>query len=89
MVAAVVAMAVGERPEAREESNGIGVPRVLLGDNLAQSRAMRLANAYLEERSRCLASRQTLSVPQRDLSARADRKMVIFYVYLRDFTKKS
>ena len=30
-----------------------------------------------------------LSVPQIDLSARADRKMVIFYVYLRYFTKKS
>jgi hypothetical protein len=27
--------------------------------------------------------------PQIDLSARADRKMVIFYVYLRYFTKKS
>jgi hypothetical protein len=30
-----------------------------------------------------------LSVPQIDLSARTDRKMVIFYVYLRYFTKKS
>ncbi len=30
-----------------------------------------------------------LSVPQIDLSARADRKMVIFYVYLHYFTKKS
>ncbi len=30
-----------------------------------------------------------LSVPQIDLSARADRKIVIFYVYLRHFTKKS
>ena len=30
-----------------------------------------------------------LSVPQIDLSARADRKMVIFYVYLRYFLKKS
>ncbi len=30
-----------------------------------------------------------LSVPQIDLSARADKKMVIFYVYLRYFTKKS
>ncbi len=58
VAAAVVAMAVGERPEAREESNCIGVPRVLLGDNSAQSRAMRLANAYLE-RSQFSASRQT------------------------------
>ncbi len=53
-----MAMAVGKRPEAREESNRIGVPHVLLGNNLAQSRAMRLANEYLE-RSQCLASRQT------------------------------
>jgi hypothetical protein len=30
-----------------------------------------------------------LSVPQIDLSACADKKMVIFYVYLRYFTKKS
>jgi hypothetical protein len=30
-----------------------------------------------------------LSVPQIDLSARADKKMVIFYVYLRYFTRKS
>jgi hypothetical protein len=36
----------------------IGVPRILLGDYSAQSRAMFLANAYLE-RSQCLASRQT------------------------------
>ncbi len=48
VAAAVVAMAVGERPEAREESNVIGVPRILLGNNLAQNRAMRLANAYPE-----------------------------------------
>jgi hypothetical protein len=67
----------------------IGVPRILLGDYLAQNRAMFLANAYLE-RSQCLASRdRLLSVPQIDLSARADRKMVIFYVYLRYFTQKS
>ena len=45
----------GERPEVRVE---IGVPRTLLGDYLAQIKAMRLANAYLE-RSQCLASRQT------------------------------
>ncbi len=74
----MVAMAVGETPEAREESDGIGVPYVLLGNNLAQSRAMHLANACLE-RSQCLASRdRLLSVPQIDLSACADRKMVIF-----------
>ena len=72
----------------REESNRIGIPRVLLGDNLAKSRAMRLANAYTEGPNVWHLHR-LLSVPQIDLSARADRKMVIFYVYLRYFTKKS
>jgi hypothetical protein len=68
----------------------IAVPRILLGDYLAQSRAMHLANAYLE-RSQCLASRQTFicATDTLDLAAPADRKMVIFYVYLRYFTKKS
>ncbi len=72
--AVAVVMAGGERPEVRVE---IGIPHILLGNYLAQSRAMFLVNAYLE-RSQCSASRQTLSVPQIDLSARADRKMVIF-----------
>jgi hypothetical protein len=36
-------MASGERPEVRVE---IGVPRTLLGDYLAQSRAMFLANRF-------------------------------------------
>ena len=53
-----MAMAVGKRPEAREESNVIGVPHILLGNNLVQSRVIFLANAYLE-RSQCVASRQT------------------------------
>ncbi len=51
----MVAMAVGERPEAREESNIIGVPGILLGDNLAQSRVMFLVNVYLRL-SQCLES---------------------------------
>ncbi len=58
MVAVVVAIAVGKRPEVNEESNVIGVPGILLGDYLAQSRAIFLVNAYLEG-SQCLASRQT------------------------------
>ncbi len=66
----------------------IGVPRVLLGSNFAKSRAMRLANAYPDGPNVWRLDR-LLSVPQIDLSARADRKMVIFYVYLRYFTKKS
>ncbi len=66
----------------------IGVPRTLLGDYLARIKAMRLANAYLE-RSQCLASRQTFICAADNLSARADRKMVIFYVYLFYFLKKS
>ena len=32
---------------------------------------------------------RVLSVPQIDLSVHADRKMVILYVYLRNFTKKA
>ena len=40
---AVATMAGGERPEGRVE---IGVPRTLLGDYLAQSRAMFLANRF-------------------------------------------
>ncbi len=67
----------------------IGVPRVLLGDNLAKSRAMRLANAYPEGPNVWRLDRLLSVVPQIDLSARADRKMVIFYVYLHYFTKKS
>jgi hypothetical protein len=76
---AAAAMANGERLEVRDEyhTNVIGVPGILLGNYLVQSRAMFLANAYLHL-SQCLASRQTLSVPQIDLSAHADRKMVIF-----------
>ncbi len=49
--AAAAVMAGGERPEVRVE---IGVPRILLGDYLALSIAMFLANAYLEG-SQCLA----------------------------------
>ncbi len=41
--AAVGAMAGGERPEVRVE---IGVPRTLLGNYLAQSRAMFIANRF-------------------------------------------
>jgi hypothetical protein len=88
LAAAMVAMAVGERPEAREESNDIGVPCILLGDNLAQNRAMCLVNAY-PEGPNVWRLHRLVSVPQIDLSARADRKMVILYVYLRYFTKKS
>ncbi len=73
----VVAMAVGKRPEVKEEGNVIGVSHILLIYYLAQSRGVFLANAYVE-RSQCLASRQTLSVPQIDVSAHADRKMIIF-----------
>ena len=84
--AAAAAMAGGESPEVKVE---IGVPHTLLGGYLAQSRAMFLANAYLE-RSQCLASRLTfICAADRYLSARANRKMVIFYVYLRYFLKKS
>jgi hypothetical protein len=99
---AAAAIAVGKRCQARGEKRWrgqrqgggpevrveIGAQRTLLGNNFAHIKAMRLANVYLE-RSQCLASRQILSVLQIDLSARADRKMVIFYVYLLYFLKKS
>ncbi len=64
------------------------VPRIQLGDYLAKSRAMRLADAYLESPNVWHLDR-VLSVPQIDLSACVDRKMVILYVYLRICTKKT
>ena len=67
----------------------IGVQCTLIGNNFAHIKAMLLENAYLE-RSQCLASRQTfICAADRFISARADRKMIIFYVYLRYFLKKS
>jgi hypothetical protein len=87
MVAAAVAaaMTVGrEIEEARGEEIGVTrmqvrVPRIHIGDNLAQLIAMRLANVQTF-RSNVWRPNINLSAPQIDFSCGADRKMVIFYV---------
>ena len=87
MVAAAVAaaMAVGrEIEEARGEESGVTrmqvrVPRIHIGDNLAQIIAMRLANVQTFG-SNVWRPNINLSAPQIDFSCGADRKMVIFYV---------
>ena len=63
------------------------VPRIQFGDNLAQIKAMRLANVQTFGSN--VWHNRVLSVLQIDLSACTDRKMVNLYVYLRNFTKKS
>ncbi len=67
---------------------GVRAPRIQIGDNLAQIKVMRLANDQTFDPNVWRPNR-VLSVPQIDLSARADRKMVNLCVYLRKFTKKS
>jgi hypothetical protein len=67
---------------------GVRVPRIQFGDNLVHIKAMRLANVQ-HSGPNDWRPNIVLSVPQIDLSARADRKMVNLYVYLRNFTKKS
>jgi hypothetical protein len=66
----------------------VRVPRIHIGDNLAQIKAMRLANVQTFG-SNVWRPNINLSAPQIDFSCGADRKMVIFYVYLRNITKKS
>ena len=66
----------------------VSVPRIHIGDNLAQIKAMRLANVQTFG-SNVWRPNINLSAPQIDFSCGADRKMVIFYVYLRNITKKS
>ena len=87
MVAAAVAaaMTVGrEIKEARGEEirvtrMQVRVPRIHIGDNLAQIIAMRLANVQTFG-SNVWRPNINLSAPQIDFSCGADRKMVIFYV---------
>ncbi len=67
---------------------GVRVPRIQLGDNLVQIQAMRLANVQTFGLNVWWPNR-VLSVPQIDVFACADIKMVNLYVYLRNFTKKS
>ena len=63
------------------------VPHIKFGDNLAQIKAMRLANVQ-HSGANVWRPNRVLSMPQIDLSARADRKMVNLCVYLCNFTKK-
>jgi hypothetical protein len=60
---------------------GVRVPRLRIGDNLAQIKAMRLENVQTFDPDVWLPNR-VLSVPQIDFSAHTDRKMVNLYVYL-------
>ena len=66
----------------------VRVPRIHVGDNLAQIKAMRLANVQTFG-SNVWRRNRVLSAPQIDFGCGTDRKMVIFYVYLRNITKKS
>jgi hypothetical protein len=67
----------------------VRVTRLQLGNNLVQSRAMRLANVQTFG-PQCLASkRPKTEFYLRDLSVCADRKTVNLYVYLRNITNKS
>jgi len=76
----------------------VRVPHIHICDNLAQIKAMRLANVQTFG-SNVWRPNRVLSAPQIDFSCGVDRKMVIFcgvdrkmvifYVYLRNITKKS
>ena len=66
----------------------VRVPRIHIGDNSAQIKAMRLVNVQTFG-SNVWRPNIHLSAPQIDFSCGADRKMVIFYVYLHNITKKS
>jgi hypothetical protein len=66
----------------------VRVPRIHIGNNLAQIKAMRLVNVQTFG-SNVWRPNINLSAPQIDFSCGADRKMVIFYVYLCNITKKS
>ena len=90
-------LAAGQRwrwvERARGEEIGVTrmqvrVPRIHIGNNLAQIKAMRLANVQTFG-SNVWCPNINLSAPQIDFSCGADRKMVIFYVYLGNITKKS
>ncbi len=66
----------------------VRVPRIHIGDNLAQIKAMRLANVQTFG-SNVERLNRVLSAPQIDFSCGTDRKIVVFYVYLRNIIKKS
>ena len=66
----------------------VRVPCIQIGDYLAQSRTMPLANVQTFGPNVWRPYR-VLYVPQIDLSVCTDRKMVNLYVYLRNVTKFS
>ena len=66
----------------------VSVPRIHIDDNLAQIKVMRLANVQTF-RSNVWCPNRVLSAPQIDSMCSTDIKMVIYYVYLRNITKKS
>ena len=57
----------------------VSVPRIHIDDNLAQIKAMRLANVQTFG-SNVWRPNRVLSAPQIDYICGADRKMVIFYM---------
>ncbi len=61
----------------------LGVPQILLGNYFTNSRAMFIENAYLDGSQFWCLEERGLSAPQINLSACADKQMVILYVYLR------
>ena len=94
MVAVTVAAAIGGlmKPMVRLEIGvtriQVRVPLIHIGDNLAHIKAMRPANVQTFG-SNVWCPNRVLSAQQIDSICGADRKMVIFYVYLRNITKKS
>ncbi len=67
----------------------VRVPHIHIGDNLAQIKAVRLANVQIF-RSNVWRPNRVLSTPQIDSICGVDRKNGHFYVYLHNIiTKKS
>jgi hypothetical protein len=79
--------AVRESPPRAAKAQ-VSVPRIHIGDNSAQIKAMRLANVQTFG-SNVWHPNRVLAAPQIDSICGVDIKMVIFYVYLHNITKKS
>jgi hypothetical protein len=68
------------------------VPHIQIDDNLAHIKSdasSECPNIWVPMFGIQTVKNRDLAVPQPDLSVCADRKIVILYVYLRNFTKKS
>ena len=63
----------------------VRVPRIHIGDDVSSE----CSNIRVPMFGVQTSKNRVLSAPQRDYICGADRKMVIFYVYLRNITKKS